>query len=340
MEHRALGRTALKTSIFGIGTWQLSGPLQVDGLPDGYPDPGEGNVLNLIAACRDLGINLIDTAEIYGDGEGERRVGEAIRNDRSHWIISSKFGLRRGPDGARVSNSRPETIVPSLEGSLRRLKTDYIDIYLYHSPPRDQEIEQGTKVLHQLQKEGKIRFFGISTNDATLLRKLQHYPGHDVVLYSMSLLRQARKIRKLVHQHALGGLVHSVLEGGRLTGDFLVNPPVFPKEDIRSRTFLGADLQSFGRFEQLSSPNHTIFDLALRYVLDFETTHSIILGARAFEGYRRAIRVLKQPPLDSCRRVEAEKIGIALSTPPHSLSSVAAKMLRRLHLTMDSRLVQ
>ena len=97
MKYRILGRTGLEVSEIGIGMWQLSGPLTVDDKQDGFPDPGVKSVGDLIRACGDFGINLIDTAEIYGDGEGERRAGAAIKGQRDRWILSTKFGLRRSP---------------------------------------------------------------------------------------------------------------------------------------------------------------------------------------------------------------------------------------------------
>src|SRR5262245_34585926 len=160
MEHRVLGRTGLRVSAFGVGNWQLSGPVQIEGVPDGYPDRGEAHAVELIRGCGDLGINLIDTAEVYGDGEGERRVGKAVKGQRDRWIIATKFGIRRGPAGNRIEDPSPETIAPSLEGSLRRLETDYIDILLYHSPPRSEQLAAGKDVLDRLKREGKIRAYG------------------------------------------------------------------------------------------------------------------------------------------------------------------------------------
>lgn len=177
MEYRILGRTGLKVSVFGIGGWQLSGALVLDGKPDGFPDIGRDRAIAIVKGCRDLGINLIDTAEIYGDGEGERRIGAAIEGERDRWIVSSKFGIRRGTKGERITNSHPDTIRNSLEGSLRRLNTDYLDIYLYHAPPQPESIAEGKEVLETLKQEGKIRFYGISTDNPQELQSLVDIDG-------------------------------------------------------------------------------------------------------------------------------------------------------------------
>ena len=96
MQQNKLGPTGLNVSPLSIGAWQLGGPLAFDGKPDGHPDPGKQNVIRMIQELGDLGINAIDTAEQYSDGESERRVGEAIAADRDRWIVSTKFGYRVG----------------------------------------------------------------------------------------------------------------------------------------------------------------------------------------------------------------------------------------------------
>ena len=101
MERRELGHTGLMVSPICIGAWQLAGPLTLDGEPDGHPDPARGHVLRLIRQLGDEGVNCIDTAEQYGDGESERRVGAAVAGCRDEWIISTKFGYRVGPGGTR-----------------------------------------------------------------------------------------------------------------------------------------------------------------------------------------------------------------------------------------------
>ena len=98
MTYTTLGGTGLEVSPLCIGSWQLGGPLSFDGKPDGHPDPGEDKVLAMIDALHERGINHIDTAEQYGGGGSERRVGKATSPRRAEWIISSKFGYRVGPN--------------------------------------------------------------------------------------------------------------------------------------------------------------------------------------------------------------------------------------------------
>src|SRR5947207_7742531 len=141
MKYRALGRTGLEVSEIGVGAWQLGGPLVLNGKADGHPDLGRENAIGLIRQCGEMGINFIDTAEQYGAGESERRVGEALRGQRDRWVISTKFGALVGPRGERVEDASAKRVPLSLEGSLRRLGTDRIDVYLHHVTPDRREAE-------------------------------------------------------------------------------------------------------------------------------------------------------------------------------------------------------
>ena len=125
MRYRILGKTGIRVSEIGVGAWQLGGPLILDGKMDGHPDVGKQNATDLIRQCSsELGINFIDTAEQYGAGESERRVGEALAGQRDRWIISTKFGMQVGdvqiqpdgtPSGKRVNDVSASRVPLSLK---------------------------------------------------------------------------------------------------------------------------------------------------------------------------------------------------------------------------------
>jgi aryl-alcohol dehydrogenase-like predicted oxidoreductase len=296
MEYRILGPTALKTSAIAIGTWQLSGSITLDGKADGFTDVGRDQVINLIHACEDLGINTIDSAEIYGDGEGERRVGKALQGRRDRWIVSTKFGLRRGDTGKRVIDCHPQTIRKSLEGSLDRLQTDYVDLYLYHSPPNAKLLDEGKEILDTLKQEGKIRFYGISTDDANLVEQLSRKNATEVVMFSQSLLTS------LVQSHSLGGMIRGVFEAGLLTGKYFQYKPQLAKEDIRSSWMHRTKTEQYAVYQSLVPTGYSMTALALRYVLDFDTTHTVVLGAK-----RSQITKMPSKPLNSLPLVTKPK---------------------------------
>lgn len=308
MEFRILGRTGLKVSALGIGTWQLSGPVSLDGKADGFPDPGKGKAIDLIGACGDLGINFIDSAEIYGDGEGERRVGEAIRGKRDQWIVSTKFGIRRGNNGERIENVRPDTIRVSLENSLKRLQTDYVDIYLYHSSPDNNLIGEGREVLETLKQEGKIRFYGISTEDLTVVSQMVDQNAVDVVMFPQSLVTHPSELLNQVKEHNLGGIVRGAFQFGLLSGQYFHQKPQFSDQDIRHHIFQLVETQKYAVYEQFLPEGVPMTVFALRYLLDFDTTHTIVLGGKSIEHYREALRVLDLPPLEPKTHEALQKV--------------------------------
>ena len=301
MEYRTLGRTGLEVSVFGIGTWQLSGALTIDGRADGFPDIGEDKAIALIRGCGDLGINLIDTAEIYGlAGEGERRIGKAIKGQRDRWIVSSKFGMRRGEDGQRIINCHPDTIRTSLEASLQRLNTDYLDIYLYHVPPQPELIEAGKAVLDALKQEGKIRFYGISTDNPDELEALIKHDAVDVVNCDRSLINCPRKILKLVADNNLGMITRGSLAKGRLSGKYFRDEPQLSTKDFRHTVEF--NWRKYRSYERLIPPGSTMVGLALRYLLDFDSTQTIILGGKSLADYQNAITALDLAPISATTR--------------------------------------
>ena len=305
MEYRTLGRTGLRVSVFGIGSWQLSGSLVIDGLPDGFPDRGRENAISTIRGCGDLGINTIDTAEIYGDGEGERRIGQAIAGQRDRWILSSKFGLRRGSRQERIINARPDTIRPSLEGSLSRLNTDYLDIYLYHVPPQPEFVVAAKEVLETLKEEGKIRFYGISTDNVSELKLLLDNKAVDVVNCARSMLKRPQKILDLVAAHNLGMMSRGSLMAGQLSGKYFNQSPQLSTKDIRYGRKIYWNRYQF--LEKLIPEGGTMVGMSLRYLLDLEETQTILLGGKSLQNYQEALTALEMSPLSSETRSKIDR---------------------------------
>ena len=297
MRMHTLGKTGLSVSPICIGAWQLGGPLSFSGKPDGHPDPGKRAVLRLIQALGDRGVNFIDTAEQYGNGESERRVGEAIRGKRDRWIVSTKFGYRVGPGGERDDSSSPHTIVPSLEGSLKRLGTDCVDIYLYHCPPLISDLEAGKSVLEKLVQEGKCRFYGISTNNIDIIKAMLDLDMLDVLQYHANMLDDAAAIRTLVSQHDVGTQVRGVMAQGRLSGKYFHRDPTWDADDNRSHRSHGEDYRRYAVFEEAIPDGYTMAQVAIRWVLDHPCNHSVCLGAKNITDYKVAMAAIDMPPI-------------------------------------------
>jgi len=300
MKRRPLGKTGISVSEIGVGAWQLGGPLVLDGKVDGHPELGHDYCVKLIRDAGDLGINFIDTAEQYGNGESERRVGEALEGRRDQWIIGSKFGYQVGPNGERLMDASPARVPISLEGSLRRLKTDCIDIYVYHIPPIPGDAEKAVEFLLKAKQQGKVRALGISTNNLEHVEYLNSLGCVDVVQYPKNIMEPARDISAWVAAHNAGGVIRGAFFNGRLSGRYFHKPPTFSPDDIRQRIVKedpGTEFARYAVFEEMLTPERGMIQLALRYLLDDPGTTTIIPGGKSLEDYKAAIRATEIPPL-------------------------------------------
>src|SRR5512136_990157 len=150
MRYRQLGKGGLTVSAIGFGAMNIAGV---------YGAADDAESIATVRRALDLGITLIDTADVYGGGHSEELVGRAIRGRRGDVILATKFG-----SGARErgGNGRPEYVRQSIEGSLRRLGVDYVDLYYLHRVDFSTPIEETVGAMAQLVKEGKVRYLGLS----------------------------------------------------------------------------------------------------------------------------------------------------------------------------------
>ena len=320
MKYRTLGKTGLRISEIGVGAWQLGGPLKLDGKTDGHPELGRDFCIDLIRACGDLGINFVDTAEQYGNGESERRVGAAVKGERDRWLIGTKFGYQVGPNGERQVDVSPKRVPVSLENSLRRLQTDYLDLYIYHAAPVPGEAEEVAAILDTAKGKGQVRAVGISTGDPTHLALLHSLGCLDVIQFPHSIMEPQTEIRAVLQQYGAGGVVRGAFAGGRLSGRYFHTAPRFSPDDIRlARTGdpedAAAEYARYAVFEELLTPERGMIQLALRYLLDEATTHTIIPGGKSLEDYRQAIRATELPPLTESERARVETLRGELARP-------------------------
>ncbi len=217
-----LGQTDLKVSRIGLGCWAFSGV-------DTWGEQDRSDAIRTVHAALDAGINFFDTAEAYGDGESEQVLGQALAGRRHEAIIASKV---------RFANLRRADLIAACERSLRNLRTDVIDLYQVHWPNREVDIAETGAALLELQKQGKIRFIGVSNFGVQDLQEfIEHCPcATDQVPYNLLWRAIEYRILPACLEHNIGVLAYSPLAQGLLTGKFFSAEDV-PEERRRTRFF-------------------------------------------------------------------------------------------------------
>jgi aryl-alcohol dehydrogenase-like predicted oxidoreductase len=229
MQKRYLGNSALEVSALGLGCM---------GLSHGYgPATDTQQAIKLIHAAVERGVTFFDTAEVYGPYLNEEVVGEALKPYRDRVVIATKFGFTFGDDNKQqILNSRPEHIRAAVEGSLRRLKTDVIDLLYQHRVDPDVPIEEVAGTVKDLINEGKVKHFGLSEAGAKTIRR-----AHAVLPvtalqseYSMWWREPEREILPLLQELGIGFVPFSPLGKGFLTGA-IKSGATFGEDDFRSK---------------------------------------------------------------------------------------------------------
>ena len=216
MELRWLGRTGLKVSALGLGTVKL-GRSQGLKYPQTFTIPDDRDARHLLARARDLGINFLDTAPAYGTSE--ERLGELLAGQRHHWVLATKVGESFAA-GISSFDFRPDSVRRSVLASLRRLRTDYLDLVLIHSDGSDCRIleEEGTlEMLQELRRQGWLRACGISSK--TIAGGMLAAQRCDVLMLSYSQEdRSQLPVLESCVSGAVGVLVKKPLASGHLGG--------------------------------------------------------------------------------------------------------------------------
>lgn len=234
MKYRRLGKTELNVSVVGIGTWQFGGEWGINF--------SQNEVNAIFDAAREFRINLVDTAECYGDHLSEEFVGKAIKQDRKDWIVATKFGHYFTGFVKREEAFTSEAVKQQLEDSLRALQIDEIDLYQFHSGSNEQFDNDDLWTMLDKQKQaGKIRFLGISvsaskeeTNVYQTERAIQVGASVIQVVYNRLQRKPERTVFPLCQQHNLGVFARVPLASGFLSGKYKVGSQ-FPPNDVRSR---------------------------------------------------------------------------------------------------------
>lgn len=300
MEFRQLGHSGLKVPVLSLGTGTFGGGNEF------FKAWGESDVSEarrLIDVCLEAGLNLFDSADIYSDGMAEEILGQALKGRREKVLISTKGTFRFGKDVNDVGSSRHH-LIRSVEGSLRRLGTDYIDLYQLHGFDAVTPIEEVLGTFDVLVKQGKVRYVGCSNFSGWHLMKslavaekynLPRYVAHQAY-YSLIGREYEWELMPLALDQKVGAVVWSPLGWGRLTGKLRRGKPA-PKDSRLSSQLSNdkgppiADEYVFGVVDALDAvakeTGKTLPQIALNWLLQRPTVATVIIGARNEEQLRQ-----------------------------------------------------
>ncbi len=235
MRKRRLGKSGIEVSPLGFGCWAIGGPFKMFGVPNGWGEVDDRESVRAIHRAVEEGVNFFDTADAYGTGHSEEVLGEAIRGMRHRVVIATKGGFVH--DRARREltgeNTSPGYIRGALEASLRRLQTDYVDLYQIHNGNFPEEhFEPLFYELDKFVAEGKVRAYGWSTFTAEHAEAFARRTKGTVIQTKANLFTYDQHLSDACARHGLACIDNAPLAMGLLSGKFSAQTR-FPADDVR-----------------------------------------------------------------------------------------------------------
>jgi len=236
MNQRILGKTGIKVSPLGLGCWAIGGPLsREEGTEAGYGTVNDNESIKAINRAIDLGVNFFDTADVYGAGHSEEILGKALEEYRDDIIIATKFGNTFDKDRKKITgtNITPEYIRKACESSLKRLNTDYIDLYWLHCwSVSKEDLISVRDTLDELSSEGLIKSYGWSTDLSDLSEYFVKNSNCVAIQHELNVLHDMNEIIDICEKNNLASVNRTVLAMGLLTGKYSANSKL-PDNDVR-----------------------------------------------------------------------------------------------------------
>lgn len=304
MEYRALGRTGWNASEMGFGTWGIGG--------DAWGSTDDKEAIAALHRAIELGVNFIDTADVYGDGHSEQLIAQVRKSHSERIFIATKAGRRLNPHVAAGYNR--ENLTSFVERSLRNLQMEALDLLQLHCPPTEvYDNAEVFAILDDLIRQGKIRNYGVSVEKVEEALKAIRYPNVQSVqiIFNMFRLKPAEEFFAAARERQVGIIVRVPLASGMLTGKFKRDTQ-FAANDHRNfnrhgesfdqgETFSGVDyetgLQAVEELRTLVPQGATMAQFALRWILMFPEVSTVIAGAKNPQQAEDNTRAAELPPL-------------------------------------------
>ncbi|MZG53092.1 MAG: aldo/keto reductase [Nitrospinae bacterium] len=307
MEYRKLG--GLEVSVIGYGAWGIGGaPF--------WNNEGDQKSLESIKSSFDQGINFFDTAPVYGFGHSEKLIGKALKSVRDKVILATKCGLRWDKEslGSLRKDASRKSILEEIDQSLKRLGTDWIDLYQVHWPDAETSQQETMETLLEIQEQGKIRFIGVSNYSAEQIKECLQYAKVVSLQPEFSLL--AREIEKetipLCIENNIGIVAYSPLASGVLTGKYDKDTKF---TDWRSKGIIGTFtgdgfVENIKKVDQLKAialeEGKTCGQVAINWVLRQPGLATALVGVKNSEQMGENLKATGwQPSKENCEKIEA-----------------------------------
>ena len=306
METRTLGNTGWQSSVMGFGSWAIGG--------DAWGQTDDREAIATLHKAIDLGVNFIDTADVYGDGHSEQLIARVRKERHEPLFIATKAGRRLNPHTADGYNR--QNLTSFIERSLRNLEVEALDLVQLHCPPTAvYDRPEVFAILDDLVKQGKIRNYGVSVEKVEEALKALRYPNVQTVqiIFNMFRLKPAEQFFAAARERNVGIIVRVPLASGLLTGKF-TRDTQFASNDHRNynrhgeafdqgETFSGVDyetgLEAVEELRQLVPAGATLAQFALRWILMFPQVSTVIAGAKNPQQAAENTKAAALPPISA-----------------------------------------
>jgi aryl-alcohol dehydrogenase-like predicted oxidoreductase len=317
MEYRRLGRSGLKVSPLCLGAMMFG------------DQTSEEDARGIIANAKDAGVNFIDTADAYAGGKSEKIVGAAVKGDRDRWVIATKVGYKQDPLAPAGPDLSRKNLLRAFDQSLKRLDTDYVDIYYLHRDDHTTALEETVHALADLVRQGRLRYIGISNFSAWRVAELVRLCDQAGIDRPVACQPQYNAMNRMPEAelfpactyYGIGVVPYSPLARGVLTGKYasVDQLPEGSRAARKDKRILQTELRNESLTLAQEIKRHaegrgtTASHFALKWVLNSAAVTSVIAGPRTMEQWQDYLAALQSPAFTA----EDEALVDRLVPPGH-----------------------